>query len=44
MEKEKAKEMGGRFAPSFHKSFVSEKLVVPTLDDGIYHRFVVIKN
>jgi len=43
LERDKTKEMGGRFLPVFHRSFVSEKLVVPTLDDAVYQRLMVVK-
>lgn len=43
LERDKAKEMGGRFLPVFHKGFVSEKLVVTTLDDAVYQRLMVVK-
>ncbi|KAI9557166.1 hypothetical protein GHT06_016973 [Daphnia sinensis] len=44
MEKDESKELGRRFSPSFHRSFISEKLVVPTPDDSMYQRLAVVKN
>lgn len=35
--------MGGRFLPVLQKSFISKKLVVPTLDDAVYQCLIVVK-
>ena len=41
--KDEAKELSGQYSPKFHSLFVSDRLMVPSLDDAMYQRLSLVK-
>ena len=41
--KDEAKELSGQYSPNFRSSFVSDRLIGPSLDDAMYQRLSVVK-